>query len=82
MKPALFQTISNKLSKESEEKVLRVSAVLRGSYAEAFERFHEHLGGSEKVSRNDLASRILSHALSVDSAPRRNRKGVEEQTPS
>lgn len=82
MRPALFHTISTKLSAEAEEKILRVSVVLRGSDADAFARFHDGLGGPEKVTRNDLASRILSHALSVDSAPRRNRKGVEEQTPS
>jgi|CXWL01.1.fsa_nt_gi hypothetical protein len=79
MRPALFQTISTKLSKESEEKVLRVSAVLRGHDAEAFIRLHEGLGGPGKVSRNDLACRILSHALSSDPTPRRSRIGHEEQ---
>jgi len=79
MRPALFQTIRTKLSEESEEKVLRVSAVLRGLDAEAFIRLHEGLGGPGTVSRNDLASRILSHALSDDPSPRRNRKGHEEQ---
>ena len=80
MRPALFQTISTKLSAESEEKVLRVSAVLRGSDADAFVRFHEGLGGPDKVSRNDLASRILSHALSGDQPVRRGRKPAEERT--
>jgi len=79
MRPALIQTISAKLSEESETKVLRVSAVLRGLDAEAFIRLHEGLGGPGKVSRNDLACRILSHALSGDQSPRRSRKGHEEQ---
>lgn len=73
MRPALIQTISAKLSEESETKTLRVSVVLRGLDAEAFVRLHEGLGGPGKVSRNDLACRILSHALSGDRPPRRTR---------
>jgi hypothetical protein len=79
MRPALFQTISTKLSEESEEKVLRVSAVLRGLDAEAFIRLHEGSGGPAKCRGMIWPVRILSHALSGDPSPRRSRKGQEEQ---
>jgi hypothetical protein len=74
----LYEDIKATLAQESDERLVRVSAVLRGANAQAFIRIHQDLGGPDSLSRNDLASRILAHALEGNDAVRRERKATEQ----
>jgi len=81
MRRKLYEEIRSSLTQQSDAKVVRLSCTLRAQDAEAFLRLHEALGGPVKVSRNDLASRILSHAIESDESVRRGRKEVETRLP-
>lgn len=80
MRKPLFETINSKIAEESDEAIVRLSATLRGREAEVFLRLHDQLGGPNAISRNDLASRILSHSLEDEQPMRRSRKAAAAET--
>lgn len=71
----LYDDLKQELDQESTEQAVRLSVGLSGRAAEAFLALHGSLGGQQAISRNGLASRILSRALAVDE-PRKQRRAI------
>ncbi|WP_090895810.1 hypothetical protein [Candidatus Nitrospira nitrificans] len=79
MKRALAEVIKQQLSDKSSEKFVRGTFLLRGVEAAALDQLHREVGGPDRISRNELASRILSRALTQKSVGPRGNKASEER---
>lgn len=75
----LFSDLKSELDQESNEDSVRVSALLKGQAATNLTGLHAALGGESVISRNALAVRILTKALTAGEVQkqRRTRRGEE-----
>lgn len=70
----LYTDLKSELDQELSDESVRVSAVLSGRAAEGFRVLHESLGGQGVISRNALAVRILTRALTVNEPEKQRRQ--------
>lgn len=75
----LYDQLKQELIQESNDQSLRLTVTLTGRQAEAFMALHAALGGPDAISRNALASRILSHALLAEQTGRRTRERADSK---
>jgi len=75
----LYEQLKQELIQESNDQSLRLTVTLSGPQAEAFLSLHEALGGPDAITRNALASRILSHALLAEQTGRRPRERADSK---
>ena len=78
----LYTDLKSELDEESSKEAVRLSVLLNGRAAESFRVLHESLGGQEVISRNALAVRILTRALTANEVPKQRRATkVEDSSP-
>lgn len=63
MRKKLIDDIKASLEEKNGGHVIKLSFVLRAREAKVFLQLHRDLGGSTVIACNDLAARIISHAL-------------------
>lgn len=75
----LYEQLKQELIQESNDQSLRLTVTLSGPQAETFLALHQALGGPDAITRNALASRILSHALLTEQTGRRTRERADSK---
>lgn len=72
------QMIQKDLQKEANEVRVKLSVVLTGDPAQAFQELHRSLNSEQAISAGQLAARLLGLALVQHDEPRRRQRKSEE----
>ena len=77
MRKRMIDDIKATLEERAGDHVVKLTFSLKGREARTFLQLHQDLGGSTVIACNDLAARIVSHALERHEASRSERTDAE-----